>query len=203
LHVVFASSGGAVYAPSTARRPVGEDAPLSPSTSYGIQKLAAESYLRAAAEHGWLTATVLRIGNPYGAVLPPERLQGFLGVSVGRLARAQAVRVFGDTRNVRDYVHLDDVAAIFGRVLKPSAHFAIYNVGSGEGHSVDDIVVLFERILGRSIDIERVAVKGEPGDLPRWAVLDIAKARRELGWSPTVSLDAGVERLLRDAGLST
>src|SRR5437667_5274302 len=81
-HVIFASSGGGVYAPSTDRRPLREDDPCVPSTSYGIQKIAAELYFRMAAANGWLTASILRISNPYGALLPTQRTQGFIGVAV-------------------------------------------------------------------------------------------------------------------------
>ena len=63
--VVFASSGGAIYRPSDDGSPVAEDAQLEPLTSYGILKVAFEQYLRMAAHERWLTAPVLRIGNPY------------------------------------------------------------------------------------------------------------------------------------------
>ncbi|MDQ3938396.1 MAG: NAD-dependent epimerase/dehydratase family protein, partial [Chloroflexota bacterium] len=111
-HVVFASSGGAIYRGGADGVPVTEDAPVEPTTSYGIQKLTAEHYLRVAAREGWLSASVLRIGNAYGALLPPERLQGFLGVAVASLAAGRPIRVFGSTENVRDYVHLDDVCRV-------------------------------------------------------------------------------------------
>jgi UDP-glucose 4-epimerase len=201
LHVVFASSGGAVYAAPPRLEAVSEDAPTAPTSSYGIQKLASEEYFRMAADHGWLTATVLRIGNPYGVLLPAERLQGFIGVAVNRLAQGEQVRLFGDTRNVRDYVHLDDMTNLFERVLHPGEPFSIYNVGSGEGHSVDDILSTMETILGRDIPVERSAVAGEPRDLPPWIVLDAGKARRELDWKPSVGFAEGLERLLADAGV--
>ena len=87
-HVVFSSSGGAVYGPpNDARRALTEDDPCEPVNSYGIQKLMGEHYLRLAADEGWLTATVLRIGNAYGVALPRERGQGFLGVAMADHAR--------------------------------------------------------------------------------------------------------------------
>jgi UDP-glucose 4-epimerase len=201
LHVVFASSGGAVYAAPARPEAVDEDAPTAPTSSYGIQKLASEEYFRMASDHGWLTATVLRIGNPYGVLLPAERLQGFIGVAINRLAQGERVRLFGDTRNVRDYVHLDDVITLFERVLQTGEPFSIYNVGSGEGHSVDEILSTIATILGRDVSVERSAVAGEPRDLPPWIVLDAGKARRELDWKPSVGFAEGLERLLADAGV--
>jgi UDP-glucose 4-epimerase len=155
-----------------------------------------------ASDHGWLTATILRIGNPYGVLLPAERLQGFIGVAINRLAQGEPIRLFGDTRNVRDYVHLDDVTSLFERVLEPRESFSIYNVGSGEGHSVDDILGTIANIVGHEVPVQRSAVAGEPRDLPPWIVLNAGKARRELDWTPSVRFADGLERLVRAAGIA-
>ena len=69
-HIVFASSGGAVYGSARSGRPFREVDACDPQSSYGIQKLTVEGYLRMGAEYGWLTATALRIGNPYGSRRP-------------------------------------------------------------------------------------------------------------------------------------
>ncbi len=193
-HVVFASSGGAVYGRSADRLPFGETRPCEPSSSYGIQKLAVEHYLRVAAEGGWLTATALRIGNPYGVLLPPERLQGFIGVALNQLVHGLPIRIFDDPANVRDYVHLDDMCRMFELVLAPREAFAIYNVGSGEGYSVDDVVELLEGFVG-DVRVERQSMRPELQPLPSWVVLDVTKALAELGWAPSVPLEAGLERL--------
>ena len=116
-HVVFASSGGAVYGDAANRRPFREDDACRPQTSYGIQKLTAEHYLRMASEHGWLTATTLRVANPYGVLLPPERRQGFIGTAVAQIRAGDPVRVFGNPANVRDYVHIADVCRAFELAL--------------------------------------------------------------------------------------
>jgi UDP-glucose 4-epimerase len=194
-HFVFASSGGAVYAPPARPDPLPETAEVGPSSSYGVQKLASEIYLRMAAELGWVTASVLRIGNPYGVLLPPERLQGFIGVALNQVRKETPIRLFGDTRNVRDYVHLDDVNQMFELVLQDRREFEIFNVGSGVGHSVDDVLEIVERVLGRPLDVRREAVAGDEEHLPSWVVLDVGKAERLLGWRPSISLSAGIERL--------
>ena len=146
-HVVFASSGGAIYRGSIdgylSRRLA-----VEPTTSYGIQKLAAEHYLRLAAGEGWLSTSVLRIGNAYGALLPPERLQGFLGVAVAQLAAGNPIRVFGSTANVRDYVHLDDVCRVIELAVEQQPEFGLFNVGSGQGVSVADLIELLGSIVG-------------------------------------------------------
>jgi UDP-glucose 4-epimerase len=201
-HVVFASSGGTVYAPITEHRPLSESALLGPLSSYGVQKLAAEAYLRLSAQLGWLTATVLRIGNPYGTLLPPERLQGFIGVALHQIVKRQPVRLIGDARNVRDFIHLDDVCRMFTSTLEPTRPFEIYNVGTGVGHSVNDVLALLEEIIGRPVDVRREGVPGDEQHLPSWIVLDSGKAARELGWRASVSLTEGLHRLGTTAGVA-
>jgi UDP-glucose 4-epimerase len=194
-HVIFASSGGGVYGPLPSRRPLREDDPCVPRTSYGIQKIAAELYLRLAAANGWLTVTCLRISNPYGLLLPSQREQGFIGVAVNRILRGQPVRVFGDPDNVRDYVHLADVARAFAATTCGTLPSQTYNIGSGIGLSVRDILAAMESVLGRPI-----AVTYEPASvgahLAPWNVLDIGRARRDLGWQPTTALEDGLRALL-------
>jgi UDP-glucose 4-epimerase len=195
-HFVYASSGGALYRPSADGNPVNEESPLAPVTSYGILKLAFEHYLRMAADEGWLTATLLRIGNPYGVLLPAERLQGFIGVAVRQLKNGRPVRVFGDLGNVRDYVHLDDVCDAFRRALGVSTSFAVYNIGSGRGTSVQEVLDIFSSVTGATVPIERDDVPGDAMRLQRWVVLDSAKARSELGWRARVELEDGIRAML-------
>lgn len=198
-HLVYPSSGGALYRPSADGRPVDEQSPLEPLTSYGILKLAFERYLRMAADEDWLTATVLRIGNPYGVLLPSERLQGFIGVAVRQLLSGHPVRVFGDLDNIRDYVHLDDVCRAVERAFDPPHDFAVYNIGSGRGTSVHEVLAILADVTGEDVRLERDEPAGEAARLPRWIVLDSTKAERELGWRAEVELEAGVAAMWQEA----
>jgi UDP-glucose 4-epimerase len=194
-HVIFASSGGGVYSPARERRPLCEDDPRVPATSYGIMKIAAELYLEMAAAQGWLTATSLRISNPYGLLLPMRRNQGFIGVAVHRVLRGLPIRIFGDPENVRDYIHLADVARAVAVTVRGQIAYRVYNIGSGAGLSVRQIVDAIEAILERRIEL---TFESEPlsHQLTPWNVLDISRARRELGWQPRVAFDDGLRALL-------
>jgi UDP-glucose 4-epimerase len=193
-HLIYSSSGGAVYGPGIGRQrePFKETDPCIPSTSYGIQKLSFESYLRMAASEGWIQATALRIGNPYGVLLPPERMQGFIGVALHQVLLGKPVKIFGDPRNVRDYVHLDDVCRFVQRILESREDFQIYNIGSGEGHSVDEIMTLLERVTGREIPRETFHYSGSDKHLVPWIVLSVEKAAQQLGWRPEIDLVDGL-----------
>jgi UDP-glucose 4-epimerase len=194
-HVVFASSGGTVYGQPRTTRAFRESDDCRPQSSYGVQKLAVEHYLRMGAEQGWLTATALRIANVYGVLLPPERLQGLIGTAVSQLRAGDPIRVFGDLRNVRDYIHIADTCRAFELALRAREPFDALNIGSGAGHAVDDVLRLIEELEGRPVSIHRESPPGAD-TLPSWVVLDIAKAREELGWQPEITLREGVRRLL-------
>jgi UDP-glucose 4-epimerase len=195
-HIVYFSSGGAVYGPAESPAPYRETDACAPSTSYGIVKLAAEQYLRLAAARGELTAVALRPGNAYGTVLPEDRAQGLIGVAANRLLHGKPVRVFGNPQNVRDYVHLDDLCAMACLAASPRRAFDIVNVGAGVGHSVLDVLKIVEECSGMEMKLEYDGRCG--GFLPNWVVLDTSKARQEYGWSPSISLRTGIQRMLAD-----
>jgi UDP-glucose 4-epimerase len=195
-HVVYFSSGGAVYAPSLERLPYRECDPCAPTTSYGILKLAAEQYLRLAADRGELTATVLRVGNAYGTLLPQYRTQGLIGVALNQILHQKPVRIFGSAENVRDYVHLQDVLTMARNASVPHRPFDILNVGSGQGHSVNDVLTVIRNCHGSPFRTQMDA--GSASWLPGWVVLDCSYARREFGWIPGMGLRAGIAAMLAE-----
>ena len=203
IDFVFASSGGAVYGRRTDDAPFLESDPTQPQSPYGVVKLAIENYLRLAVDDGWLRVTVLRIGNPYGTILLPERRQGLIGVAMNQVLHGEPVPIYGNPQNVRDYVHLSDVARIVERCLEPTWPFEIYNVGSGQGASTAQIVDLIEKVVGVPVSRREIPGVIDADRLPSWAVLDITKAATALDWSPQVSLSDGIEQLYRESRKAT
>lgn len=200
-NLVFSSSA-AVY--GGGREPFDEQSPTAPVNPYGRTKLMAESCIRdlAASEPGW-RVSILRYFNAVGAhpsgrlgedpALPPSNLLPCIGrVAAGERGRLD---IFGsdystaDGTCVRDYLHVADLADAHVLALARPANapaLATYNLGSGRGHSVLDVVAAFERASGRAIPRQFVARR--PGDC---AVLlaDPARARSELGWKAMRGLD--------------
>lgn len=195
-HVIYFSTGGAMYQRSPQRIPFRETDTCEPSSSYGIQKLAAEHYLRLAAEKGHLTCAVLRPGNAYGTLLPQQRIQSLIGVAINNVLHHKPVRIFGSIDNVRDYVHLDDIYAITEKVAHPREPFTILNVGSGQGYSVREVLQIIEDCVGSPFQIETVPDPPYGHWLPDWAVLNISKAQREFQWVPTVDLRDGIRAMI-------
>ncbi len=199
---VYASSGGAVYG-AWHEKPFAEGDPCFPLSPYGIQKLTTELYLRLAVEQNWLSATSLRISNAYGSILAPERRQGLIGVALARILQGQPVSIFGNPEVVRDYVHVDDVARAIAGALCCAEGFRVFNIGSGIGHSVSDILRLLEKVTRKEIRTVSSHFGEGAFSLMPHVILDVSKAERELGWVPEISLESGVEKIWASCGRRT
>lgn len=201
--LVFSSSATVYGKPQSL--PIAEDAALSATNPYGASKLISENILRdvAGADPEWAIA-LLRYFNPVGAHesgligedprgIPNNLLPFVAQVAVGRRAKLQ---IFGDDYDtpdgtgVRDYIHVVDLAnghADALRYLLGGRQSITANLGTGQGHSVLEVVQAFERASGCKVPCEIVARR--PGDIDA-TYADAALARRLLGWQATKGLDA-------------
>jgi UDP-glucose 4-epimerase len=188
--IVFISSGGTVYG-IPRQVPITEAHPTEPISSYGISKLAIEKYLALFGSQRGLDYVILRVGNPYGPHQRPERAQGAISVFAWRALNRQPIEIWGDGSVVRDYVYVSDVVEAMMKAVDYRGEERLFNVGSGVGHTLNDIVQIIERIIGRSVEVNYASPRAV--DVPA-NVLDISRARRTLGWNPTVSLEDGIKR---------
>lgn len=186
--VVYASSGGTVYGVPKAER-ITEEHPTDPLCSYGITKLAVEKYLGLYQELHGLDYTVLRISNPYGPLQRTDAAQGVIGVFLGKVLRNEPLNVWGDGSVVRDYLHVDDVARAFVCAAETRTEHKIFNIASGHGASLNDIIAHLRVVTGRALDVEYT--EGRVFDVP-YSVLAIDRAQKELGWSPQITLEDGL-----------
>jgi UDP-glucose 4-epimerase len=188
--VIFPSSGGTVYG-YPQQLPIPETHPTEPICSHGITKLAIEKYL-ALYEHLYgLDYLVLRCANPYGERQNPLGLQGAVSVFLGRIAHNQPITVWGDGSAVRDYIYVADAVDATLMALEATCDERIFNVGSGWGTSLNELVTLVARVTGRNDLVEYAP--GRPSDVPI-NVLDASLIRRTTGWQPRVSFEEGVAR---------
>jgi UDP-glucose 4-epimerase len=188
--LVFVSSGGTVYGVPR-QVPIPETHPTDPISSYGISKLAIEKYLALfRSEHG-LDYVILRVANPYGPHQRPEGAQGAVAVFAWRALKGQPIEIWGDGTVLRDYVYVADVIEAMMRAMEVQEQERLFNVGSGVGHTLSDIVRVIERVIGRRVEVNHTS--GRSLDVPA-NVLDISRARQMLGWNPAVSFEEGIER---------
>ncbi|AZU64075.1 UDP-glucose 4-epimerase GalE [Neobacillus mesonae] len=207
-NLVFSSSATVYGMPE--RVPISEDFPLSATNPYGRTKLMIEEILRDlyVADHDWSIA-LLRYFNPIGAHESgrigedpngiPNNLMPFITqVAVGKLEQLQ---VFGndyptvDGTGVRDYIHVVDLAIGHLKALEKIMSVSgveAYNLGTGTGYSVLQIVSAFEKASG--VEIPHKIVDRRPGDVAI-CYADPSKAKQELGWTA----ERGIEEMCRDS----
>jgi len=188
--IVFISSGGTVYGSPT-YLPIDEQHPTNPQVSYGITKLAIEKYILLFERLHGIKAVILRLSNPYGERQRVETAQGAVAVFLQRALRRQALEIWGDGSVTRDYVYIGDVADAFLRAAEYQGPLSIFNIGSGQGTSLNELLTKLEGVLGHSI--ERQYLPGRPFDV-KLNVLDTRLAQHELAWSPRVAMDEGLAR---------
>jgi UDP-glucose 4-epimerase len=189
--LVFASSGGTVYG-SPSRLPVRESAPTNPLSAYGVSKLAIEHYL---ALIPGVQGISLRLANPYGSFQLRGSAIGVIARYARRIAEGQPLEVWGDGSVVRDYIAVEDVAEAFVAALCGRLPAGTFNVGSGEGVRLDEIIALLFATSGRTVPVEYLPARRF--DVPS-IVLDCAALRAQAPWVPRIALAEGIASLWRD-----
>lgn len=179
--LTFISSGGTVYG-EPAAVPVAEDHPTNPITSYGVLKLAAEKYVLMYRRLHGLDARILRCANVFGDHQPAARGMGLIAAVLARVQRGEPVVLFGDGRNVRDFVYVRDVVDVMHRLAAVAGAPPVLNVGSGQGVTLKEVVELCADVTGREIAIE---TRPDRGFDVRAIVLDIGALRATVAFEPT------------------
>ena len=189
--IVLFSTGGALYG-EPEYLPCDEAHPIKPLSVYGASKHALEQYTRVIAENNDIQYTILRPGNVYGPGQDPHGESGVFAIFGLRMLADEEITIYGDGKQERDYVYVDDVITAGVAAAHPDTSArGIYNIGSGTPTSVNDIFAL----LAEETGYDRVPVHApeRPGDVRR-IYLDVSKARRELGWAPEIDLPEGITR---------
>lgn len=188
--IIFISSGGTVYgAPDVL--PVTEDCPTEPLCSYGVTKLTIEKYLALYNNLHGLDYVVLRPSNPYGDRQNPTGIQGAISVFLTKIAKGETIEIWGDGSVVRDYLYIDDLASGICMSATANVESRIFNLGSGHGTSLNELIETIRNIV--NIDVKVEYRPGRAFDVPQ-IYLDISRARKELGWEPTISLESGIKK---------
>ncbi|MGG0704185.1 UDP-glucose 4-epimerase GalE [Bacillus paramobilis] len=199
---IFSSSATVYGIPKTS--PITEEFPLSVTNPYGQTKLMIEQIMRdvAKADDEWSIA-LLRYFNPFGAHksgrigedpngVPNNLMPYVTQVAVGKL---KELNIFGndyptkDGTGVRDYIHVVDLAKGHVKALEKvleTKGIEAYNLGTGKGYSVLEMVKAFEKVSGKEIPYKVIGRR--PGDVAI-CFADVSKAKRELGWEAEYGLE--------------
>ncbi|MGC8627880.1 MAG: NAD-dependent epimerase/dehydratase family protein [Acidimicrobiales bacterium] len=189
--VVFASSGGTIYG-DPEQLPVKESHPQQPLSPYGVAKKAVGDYLHAfRALHG-LEYTALALANVYGPRQDAHGEAGVVAIFAGRLLSGEPCVIYGDGRQTRDFVYVDDVVDAFSRAGERGSGL-LCNIGTGTETSVSELYAVMARSAG--VSQPPLYAPARPGELQR-SCLDPGRASIHLGWKPWTDLEKGVAAVI-------
>lgn len=169
--------------------PCTEESPLLPNSPYSASKAAADLLCRAYHKTYRLPVVITRSSNNYGPYQFPEKL---IPLMITNALEDKPLPVYGDGRNVRDWLFVEDNCRAIALVIEKGKPGEIYNIGGGEEKRNIDVVKTILRLLGKPESLITF-VKDRPGHDRRYA-LNTSRARRELGWQPVVSFEEGLAR---------
>jgi UDP-glucose 4-epimerase len=186
---VFSSSGGAIYGEQEIY-PVPETHIMRPLSPYGISKLCGEQYLSYYQRVSGLQIVSLRYANVYGPRQDPEGEAGVVAIFIQKLLNNEQAIVYGNGRQTRDFVYVDDVVEANLAVMSQETQ-GTYNVGTGEETSINDLLRIL--IAHTNSTCKEVHGPAKNGEQVR-SVIDSTKLRQELSWEPRTELREGLKR---------
>jgi UDP-glucose 4-epimerase len=189
--LVYISTGGALYG-EPEWLPCTEEHPVNPLSPYGVSKYAAEKYVELYGRLYGLEYTILRFANVYGPRQDPHGEAGVVAIFSRRMLSGQEVIIFGDGRQERDFVYVEDAARACVTALERGSGQA-FNIGTGVGSTVNQVFNGLRKFTDYQLDA--TYFDSRPEDIYR-IFLEASKAHRELGWEPRVTLDEGLRRTL-------
>ena len=174
--LVYFSSGGAIYGIPDSM-PIKEEAPKRPISSYGIIKYTNEMYIELLCRQNNLDYLIVRPSNPYGPRQGHFIAQGVISTFLRQSISNDPFNVFGDGNGKKDYIYIQDlVDAILGLLDRDT--LGIYNIGSGCGYSVNEIIGVIDRVTGKKNEV--VLTPGKKYDVQNY-LLDTSKVEATLG----------------------
>ncbi len=188
--IIFISSGGTVYG-ITGHEQIQEGMPTNPITSYGMQKLSIEKLLYLYFCIYGLEYRIIRLSNPYGPYQRATGIQGVVASFLSNVLRQKEVMVYGDGSVIRDYIYIDDVVNAILNISCQDTKYRLYNVGSGVGTSLNEMIKYVEQVCNRKAEIKYIEKRKV--DVPV-NILDVSRYENEFGACSNVDLIEGLRR---------
>ncbi|QBB69585.1 NAD-dependent epimerase/dehydratase family protein [Pseudolysobacter antarcticus] len=190
VRLIYISSGGTVYG-NPKQELVSESAELKPLSFYGAGKVAAEGFLQCFQRASGSPIIILRPSNVYGPGQPRYQGFGVIRTMLQHMLDHSPMTIWGDGSVIRDFIYIDDVVSAIECVLGDKDASGIFNLGSGVGHSLNDLKNIIEEVCAdtlsvhyestRTIDVQRI-------------VLDTQKMQQCFDWTLTTSLREGIKK---------
>ncbi len=190
--IIFASSGGTIYGECGTKAP-DEKAFANPLSPYGVAKLSVEHYIKAYSALYGLKYTILRYANVYGPRQDVNGEAGVVAIFIGRMSQNKEFFIFGDGKQLRDYVYVKDVVSANIKSLTKGTNEVI-NIGTQKTTSVTKLATELSKIIGYSN--KPIFKPKRNGELFK-SFLNISKAKKVLGWEPKVSIVEGLKNTVK------
>lgn len=192
--LIFVSSGGTVYGEAT-NLPIPEIHSLNPICTYGIQKVLLEKYMEVYGHLYDMNFIIARLSNPYGTGQNVKKNQGIIPIFVRKIINGESLQIWGDGNTVRDYIFIDDAVKALDVLGDYEGEEHIFNVGSGVGYSINQIVnlIIEETEVARPV----IEYMEERKCDVKMNVLDISKIVNMIDWKPEVSIEEGILQTIK------
>jgi len=178
-----------VYGDIPAGKSSDENYPLQPNSPYSASKASSDLLVRSFMRTYGFPAVITRASNNYGPFQFPEK---FIPLMITNALEDKPLPVYGDGAQERDWLHTEDHCRAIFAVLERGRDGEVYNIGGGHVEKNIDMIRRLLSILGKPESLISY-VKDRPGHDRRYA-LDSTKMNRELGWSPRIPLEAGLQQ---------
>jgi UDP-glucose 4-epimerase len=184
--IIF-SSTAAVYG-TPLKIMVDENHPINPESPYGLDKYAAEKFIESFCQERNIDYCILRYANVYGPRQDPLGEAGVISIFTEKLLKNQSPSIFGDGNQTRDFVFVKDVALANLAALE-SGKNQIYNVGTGNETSVNEIFSLIKKFSGS----KSTAIHTDPVKEVKRMAFDCSKIEKDLNWKPQTNIEEGLK----------
>jgi len=168
-----------------------EELPLMPNSPYSASKASADLLTRAYFVTYGLPVVIVRPSNNYGPYQFPEK---FIPLAITNLLEDKPIPIYGDGRNVRDWLYVEDCARGVYEILKKGKEGEVYNLGGENEMRNIEVAKLILQAMGKDESYLKF-VPDRPGHDYRYA-LDNRKIRKEVGWKPRVNFEEGIKRTI-------
>lgn len=188
--IFFISSGGVVYGNKSVF-PIKETDKTNPLSSYGISKWMIENQIKLLSKKLNLDYCIFRVSNAYGSGQHSRKNQGVINIWMEKIMSNEPIQIMGDGSVVRDYIHIDDIVSAVRKSLETNL-CGVYNLGTGIGTSLNEIVILLEKTCGKKAVIQYS--EGRRFDVEK-NILDCSELKKTVGWEPKVKLLEGIKNI--------
>jgi UDP-glucose 4-epimerase len=172
-------------------RPIQETDPTWPVSPYGIGKLTIENYLHYFNKKYNQAYTTFRMANPYGERQPSLNKQGVIPIFIHKIINGQEISVMGNGSMIRDYIYIKDVADVIVKSLNKKLKHSVYNLGTGTGYSINNIIKAIEKVTGLKAKINHIST---PPTFIHTSTLDVSRLRKEFPEFVSTDLETGIQK---------